>query len=322
MVGKITPDYMASASIIPSIMGVNPYQSRNEVLRSCINASKGIERPAFEGNKRTEFGNVIEPFLAECACKVVNGSKLQTDFPDAYFHKSLELAASLDASCFSTALIKHNPEKGIYVMLPERKIQLSGTGLIECKNTGAAPSDEGPARYRGPLQLQAQLMCSGLSWGMVVTLYQGYDLRFYIYQADATVQKLIERTVTDFSERIKTEEFYPPTNSGDVNSIFPEPLAKEMTPLAELPVDVDEIVDDIIAARKIKKSMDEKIDGLQMQLKGALGNHEQGVTKNYHLTWKMRDAKPERLVTYKATPRERAGTVSFKQIKQDQAANG
>ena len=322
MVGKITPDYMASASIIPSIMGVNPYQSRNEVLRNCINASKGIERPAFDGNKRTEFGNVIEPFLAECACKVVKGSKLQTDFPDAYFHKALELAASLDASCFSTALIQHDPSRGIYVMLPEGKIQLNGTGLIECKNTGAAPGDDGPAQYRGPLQLQAQLMCTGLSWGIVVTLYQGYDLRFYIYQADAAVQKLIERTVTDFSERISTEKFYPPTNSGDVNSIFPEPLTTDMTPLAELPVDIDDICEEILEARAVKKSMDEKIDALQMQLKGALGNHEQGVTRKYHLSWKMRDAKPERLVTYKATQRERAGTVSFKRIREAQVVNG
>jgi predicted phage-related endonuclease len=316
MVGKITPDHMASASIVPSILGVNPYQTQNDVLRSCINASHGMNRKPLADPRRADFGNAIEPFLAKMACDAVGGHSLKTEFPDPYFHEELELAASLDATCVAIGRIQHAPEKGIYVMTGEGYIDIEGTGIIECKNTAAAATDE-PAAYRGPWQLQAQMMCAKLNWGIVVTLYQGWDLRFYIYRAEPSMQTLIKNRITDFALRIKSEEFYPPTNSGDVNCIFPEALPGEPAPLAELSVDLDGVVEDIQAARRVIKSTEEKIDQLQMVLKGALGNHEQGVTKNYHLTWKMREATPERLVTYKAKDRERAGTVTFKKLKQE-----
>jgi len=139
MVGKVTPNTQESASIIAAIMGHDPYKTPNECLRSCINANAGIPAKDWVQSKQAAFGDRIEPFLAESACKALSGSKLKTDYDEAFHHKELPLACSLDATCFADTTIEHDPDNGIFVMTPERKIKLYGTGVIECKNTSVRP---------------------------------------------------------------------------------------------------------------------------------------------------------------------------------------
>ena len=89
MVGKVTPNTQASASIIAAIMGHDPYKTPNECLRSCINANAGIAPKDWVQSKQAAFGDRIEPFLAESACKAIGGSKLKTDYEEAFHHKEL-----------------------------------------------------------------------------------------------------------------------------------------------------------------------------------------------------------------------------------------
>ena len=316
MVGKVTPNTQASASIIAAIMGHDPYKTPNECLRSCINANAGIPAKDWVQSKQAAFGDRIEPFLAESACKAIGGSKLKTDYEEAFHHKELALACSLDATCFANRTIEHDPENGIFVMTPERKIKLYGTGVIECKNTSVKPDPAGPAPYRGPLQLQAQMMCTQLQWGVVATLYGGFDLRLYFYDDALSMQILIANRVRDFQRRIEDRDFYAPENSGDANTIWPVPLNFDTKELIDLPDDVDGICEEIEDCKQMKKTMDAKIDALQSLLKIHLGDHESGIAKRYSVEWKMTNGRKEKTVTYEAKEPERAKSVKIKKLKE------
>lgn len=315
MVGKVTPNHMASASIIAAILGQDKYKTPNECLRSCINASNGIAPPDWVQSKQAAFGDRIEGFLAQAACEAVGGKWLDLNHNKPIYHDSIPLACSLDATCFADTVIEHNPEKGIYVFTPNKKITLHGTGAIECKNTSVKPGD-GPAPFRGPLQLQAQMMCTSLSWGVVATLYGGYDLRLYFYDNDPSVQTIIANRVRDFDRRITEQDFYAPESSDDANTIWPEPLKFDAKPLADFDEDVDDICEEIADAKRVKKAMDAKIDACQNLLKIALGDHVAGVGKRYHLEWPMTNGREEKTVVYAGKNPERAKSVRIKLIKE------
>ena len=315
MVGKVTPNHMASASIIAAILGQDKYKTPNECLRSCINASQGIAPPEWKQSKQAAFGDRIEGFLAKSACDFISGTKLKLDYAEAYYHKEIPMACSLDATCFANTVVEHDPENGIYVFTPSKKITLRGTGVIESKNTSVKPAD-GPAPYRGPLQLQAQMMCTSLEWGVVATLYGGYDLRLYFYDTDVAVQTIIKNRVIDFDRRIKDFDFYAPENSDDANTIWPEPLNYDVKPLASFGEDVDELCEEIADAKRLKKAMDAKIDACQNLLKIALGDYVAGISSKYQLEWPMTNGRDEKTVTYAGKEPERAKSVRIREIKE------
>ena len=65
MVGKVTPDTMASGSMVPSIMGHHPYQSQNDSLRRVIGAHKGEPRPELEDREPADWGDLLETTILE-----------------------------------------------------------------------------------------------------------------------------------------------------------------------------------------------------------------------------------------------------------------
>jgi hypothetical protein len=111
MVGKVTPNHMASASIISAILGQDKYKTPNDALRSCVNASLGIKSKEWVQSKQAAFGDRIEGFLAESACKELQGSWLKIDYEEAFFHRSLELACSLDAVASRTLMSSTTPKR-------------------------------------------------------------------------------------------------------------------------------------------------------------------------------------------------------------------
>ena len=61
MVGKITRNEIITASVTPSLMNDNPYQSRNDLLAQIL-AERGVEgfkKSEFQGNEATEWGNSL-----------------------------------------------------------------------------------------------------------------------------------------------------------------------------------------------------------------------------------------------------------------------
>ena len=44
MVGKVTPDNIITASRVPALLNASPYETPNDVLKTCIDAEEGVPR--------------------------------------------------------------------------------------------------------------------------------------------------------------------------------------------------------------------------------------------------------------------------------------
>src|SRR6056297_1506377 len=184
MVGKVTTIQKMSASRLPNIMGFSPWATPNDELNQTIKARKeGVHHYEIQVGEAADWGNDLEDIILTRAAERLGLSDLRLEYTEPYLYKDI-LQASLDGGAKAQNLVVNtDPANNIYVMTHDGTITLDGPGVLEAKLTRAAPSDT-PAPYRGPIQLQGQMLCTGAQWGVIATLYQGVELYLYLYKAD------------------------------------------------------------------------------------------------------------------------------------------
>jgi len=314
MVGKLTPDNMISASRIPALMGLSPYTTPNELLAEVT----GAITSSFNGNEATSWGDRLEPVILDQAAQRLGLRNHEVNIDKPYFHDSLQLAASLDGLGVGNGTIKTDAAAGIYCVNAE-EIDISTIGVMEAKLTSARPEDQ-PPPHRGPWQLQGQMMCGGFKWGCIATLYQGIELRIFVYQADAHIQRRIAEAVEDFEYKRKSGEKYPVLSSDDGNFAY-----ADADPDVE-PLDLDTIQGaqrlafDLSEAKDRKRQAEWDIDQIEASLKEIMGDNTEATTvigtTRYIIKWPMRKtrAQPEKVVPAKPESISRQKTLSLKMI--------
>jgi hypothetical protein len=319
MVGKVTPDDMASASLLPAIMGLSKYASPNDALLGCIDAIEGRPRPDI-GNEAMAWGNALEPHILKESCLRLGLDNLDLAHDKPYFHHFLRLACSLDGTALGRGqLIQHEPEKGIYV-LGANSITLDGLGVMEAKLTASDVEDQ-PPLWRGPVQLQAQMAITGSLWGAVCTLYRGVALRIYLFSPHEVTLKAIEAAVADFEKRLtsyretKAIDYYPPIDSADANRAWPTAL-DESEPLW-LPAADEALILDLENERDKIRLAEKRIDEIETALKEKMKEHPMAVAGKYEVRWPMRHykAQPERVVAATEARSVRQSTLKIKERK-------
>jgi predicted phage-related endonuclease len=318
MVGKLTPDDIATASTLPAIMGMSRYKTPNDALRDAIDAMEGTREDTWTGNEATRWGDRLEGTIITEAAHRLGLNDLCLEFPKAFFHSSLPLACSLDGSAVGEGVITTSVERGIYCMNADR-IDLSGTGIIESKLTSAAPEDV-PPPFRGPWQLQAQMMCTGHKWGVVATFYRGIELRLFVYQADEGMQKRITAAVHEFEDRKRNRDWYPVASSDDADRAYArvDDGAPDID-LSSFP-DGDRMLAELVEAKEAKAAAESRIDDAQAAIKEIMGSHEgaRGLVGNnaYRVAWPERNykAQPEKVVPAKEAYTKRAATLTVRAL--------
>jgi predicted phage-related endonuclease len=317
MVGKVTPDTMLSASRLPAVMGYSKYRSPNDELLATIDALGNKETP-FVTNEAMEWGNRTEAMILEEAAVRLGVSNLITQHPEAYFHKVLPLACSLDATADGNGVILHNnPDSGIMVMDGE-SIQLEGTGILEAKLTSVAP-EHSPALYRGVIQLQAQMDITGAKWGALCVLYRGTELRIFLFKPHEGTLRAIADATLDFQRRLdiwkmdRHIEYYPPVNSADANRTWGQ--ADEQT--VSLGGEFEKWTRDILEAKADIKQSEAIIDDCEKQIKAAMMTATKADVGRYEISWPMRNyqATQDRIVKGKAAYSVRQSTLTVKEKK-------
>jgi hypothetical protein len=220
MVGKLTPDNQLSGSRTPVLLNASPYSTRNELLAEMIDIDKGGTATRIPQNEPMFWGDTLEDPILRVAAKRLNLKDVRTSFASAFQHPTLPLAASLDGAATGNQRWLADAANGIYTPQGSDAIDLTGEVLLEAKNTSAMPENP-PAAHRGPLQLQAQMMCSGIKKGVIAVLYRGTELRLFLYKADPAIQERITLAIQDFEERRKTGEMYPVTSPDDGVVAYP-----------------------------------------------------------------------------------------------------
>jgi predicted phage-related endonuclease len=318
MVGKVTPNDMLSASRLPAVCGMSQYRSPNDELLSSIDAINGIAPPDIS-NESMDWGNKMEPTILLEAANRLDCGGLDIEYDKAFFHDKWPLSCSLDGTCYGGGQeIVSDPDKGIYVV-SGGSIRLDGMGVLEAKLTSMPAEDVLPL-YRGPIQLQAQMAIMKASWGAVATLYQGTQLRIFLFEKHLPTLRLIEETTKTFQaklDRYKNTgeiDYYPPVNPKDAARTWSSGSDDE-------PVKLDTYAEELTKLllenkQKIAKAEEEN-SKIQTELMGMLREHTYGLAGEYQISWPVRNykAKPATITPAKEAYSIRQSTLTIKPVK-------
>lgn len=316
MAGKLTDDKAMSASRLPGLMGFSKYSTPNDELQFSINAIDGKERPDI-GNEAMGWGNTLEPVILIEAAKRLGLTDYDTQIGHAYTHNAVALSCSLDGIGYGLGQeITTDPDKGLYVV-GQDSIILNGPGVLEAKLTKTMPEDV-PHLARGPIQLQGQMLITGHKWGAVCVLYQGIELRVFLFAPHDETQKAIIKAVLAFEHKLQTYrdsgviDWYPPQSSKEMDRIFPQAAAKEEI---SLDMQAERLAEQLLAAKSVIREAEATIDNNEKQLKELMGQAERGRAGQYVISWPMRNYKaaPERLVPAKEAYSVRQSTLTIKE---------
>ena len=316
MAGKLTDDKQMSASRLPGLLGFSRYSTPNDELQYSINAIDGKERPDI-GNEAMGWGNTLEPVILQQAAMRLGITDYDTQIGQAYTHSSIPLSCSLDGVGHGTGQeIFPDPDKGIFVV-GQDSIVLDGPGVLEAKLTKTMP-EEVPHLARGPIQLQGQMLVTGHKWGAVAVLYQGIELRVFLFAPHYDTQKEIVKAVLAFEQKLKTYQktgaidWYPPESSKELDRIYPMAANREEI---QLPPSVGDLAKGIIENKAAIRAAEASIDEAEKLIKQELGQAERGRAGQYIINWPMRNYKdaPERLVPAKKAYSVRQSTLSIKE---------
>jgi predicted phage-related endonuclease len=318
MVSKVTPNTMMSASRLPALMGLSKYRSPNDELTATISALRGEDWPDI-GNEAMAWGNQLEPIILREAARRLELTDLITEHPEPFFHRDFPLACSLDGSADGRGQVLHtDPDAGIYVV-GQDSIQIDGLGVLEAKLT-SQPAEDMPPLWRGPIQLQAQMAILGAKWGCIATLYQGTELRLFLFAPHEQTLGAIRAACEDFQRRLLvwkdtgTVDFYPPQDSKDANRMYPQ---AEPDSIIHLDDTAQELAMKMLAAKiKIDKAEADRADA-EKKLKKLIGTASKAVAGNYLVSWPMRNyqAQPAKTVPAKEAYSIRQSTLSIKEIR-------
>jgi len=315
MVGKVTPNDQLSASEIPVLMGASKFKSINELLKEKMDVISGIE-PPFITNESMDWGNNLESTILIESCKrlgLINdksSDNLKTVHEKPYQHQLLPFACSLDGSVTGDDNeIMTDLDKGI-ICVNADKIKMSGMGIVEAKLTAHEPesADDLPL-YRGPLQLQMQMDCTGAEWGAVCVLYRGTTLRTFVYQRDDKLIGLISDAIMEFQKRLdlyKTNEevsWYPIRTPAEASNIFDKPEKTEV----EIP-EVEELAEDIVGKRDSIKDLESQVANLEIKIMDHMRDNEQAISGRYKISWPT--------INYKAQPQKIIPAKDARTIRQ------
>jgi predicted phage-related endonuclease len=317
MAGKLTDDREMSASRLPALMGYSKYSTPNDELQFSINAIDGKERPDI-GNEAMAWGNTLEPVILTEACKRLGIEDFNTEIKHPYRHTMFALQCSLDGVGHGNSQeIRTNHDAGIYVM-GQDSIVLDGPGVLEAKVTRSHP-EESPDLARGPIQLQGQMLVTGHKWGAVCVLYQGIEMRVFLFAQHNDTQHAIIRAVDTFQKKLDHYQatgeidWYEPQSSAELDRIHPMAIDREM----ELPPTANPWVHRLLTAKAKAREAKDEIEEAELELKKFLGQSVSGRAGNVLIQWPMRhyDAQPERLVPAKEAYSIRQSTLKVKELK-------
>jgi predicted phage-related endonuclease len=318
MAGKLTDDKEMSASRLPGLMGFSRYSSPNDELQFSINAIDGKERPDI-GNEAMGWGNRLEPVILTEAVKRLGITDFNVEINKAYTHRSFALSCSLDGIGHGLGQeIFTDPDKGLYVV-GQDSIVLAGPGVLEAKLTKSMP-EETPHLARGPIQLQGQMLVTGHRWGAVCVLYQGIELRVFLFAPHHDTQKEIVKAVLAFEHKLQTYrdsgaiDWYPPASSKELDRIYPMAAGKEEV---DLDVTMADLAAGIVANKAAIRAAEASIDDAEKLIKAQLGQAERGRAGQYIINWPMRNYKAaaERLIPAKEPYSVRQSTLSIKELQ-------
>jgi putative phage-type endonuclease len=199
--------YVTSTEVA-ALFGLSPYMTAFELATQ----KKQAAPCAFEGNERTLWGQRLQDAIAQ---GVADDHLVQIESMALTFaaHEEVRLGASFDYR------IRAHANGGLVESELQRRAQVLGDGLLEVKNVDALEfrnkwlKGEAPAHIE--IQLQAQLECAELPWGVIAALVGGNRTEFVVRERDPEVCAAIVAKVREFWKDLEKGIMPPPVMPQD-----------------------------------------------------------------------------------------------------------
>lgn len=332
---KLSPPNHLSGSVLAGWMGLSRWQSSYEVIETARNAEAGIE-PAPLDSLAADIGTAVEPVILSRGLRKLglDPDRMTNYHQDGQLaakkHEELELYYSDDGlyQLEQPLTVYSNEAEGIHVVNNQGQVELDGLVVLEAKFTSALKKHDDPPLYRGPIQLQAGMMCHQAKYGILFTCYFGREITVHIFERhDATIQR-IHQEVESFEQHMKDGTWPDPSTVKD--------LVQHFTDEAEDPIELDpDLVDSALSiddANQAIKDNQAMKDLHSQSLMSAMGNHSKArvidpkTGVEYKVSWPFRKtrAKPaehcpscnHELKAAVPESEARQKTVTVKRVKQ------
>ena len=314
MVGKLSDDRLMSGSRIPVLYmwkygSGHPWSTPNDELRKSIAAKNGEPMEVRDIGEPGICGNLLEATLVLNVCEELDlPDPLLTppviDKSEQYYQVSLDgLTTCPQPRVIFASDVVEIVGGGNY-------INVRGPIPIETKVT-SAHFDDDILLYRGPIQLQMQMMAVNAEYGILMTLYQGIQRRITIYPRDREIQQRIRELCIDFADRVRTETYYPPVSVDDCAKTYPTTDFQDRV-LDDVSGDVERIVQ----LRTQLKEVENEIESLQTKVMSAMQEAETARAGRFLVKWPVRRYKgqPEKIVPATEERVIRLKTLQIKEI--------
>tara|TARA_R100001443_G_scaffold46195_2_gene59141 strand:- start:483 stop:1490 length:1008 start_codon:yes stop_codon:yes gene_type:complete len=330
IIGKLSDDTVMSCSRLPALFGISSYSTPNDELRSSFEA---VDREASKTNGAapnrvdtfaTRAGNHNENFILREGAKNLM-LEIDTQITERVVHPTLPLQGSLDGILEGDGrILSTDTGRNIYV-IGQDEIELDGPGVAEAKLTQDRVSKE-PRAYRGPIQCQGLMMCTGYRWSAIFTSY-GTSLHTFLISQDQATQMKIEQDVIDFQSRIDTyrkegmRDWYPALHVNDAAATYNEP-EKGLEPV-NLDDELSQMVLDLQEAKRTEKAVRDLQAKYTARIMDFMGKHDMALARDGNgdviaeVSWGMSNAIKEHV--RKAVPARRAKTLKVIQTKDEEA---
>jgi predicted phage-related endonuclease len=191
---------VVGASEVAALFDAHPWLTRFELFHR---KAGSISTPDFAGSERAFWGTLLEPAIIQAACERYGIERAETP-------KRLDNGAGLGG----------HPDQ--VVICPKR-----GRGILEVKTAdwlvAKGWGDEPPLNYL--LQVMSYAGLAGCTWGDVIVLVGGNELRRFEYEFRPAIYAEIEKRVAAFWSSVRAGEAPKPDYTRDgsaISALYPD----------------------------------------------------------------------------------------------------
>lgn len=265
---------------VSSLFGVNPYCSEFELWHRLKEGTVHT----IEENDRMFIGSGLETAIANMAAKK---NDWQVQPLKSYFQREeLRLGSSFD---FMIVDPTHNGSLMFGDHWPTAILEIKNVDYLQYKKTWIEEGDEIEAPPHIELQVQTQLLVSGLTEAYLCALVGGNDLKVIHRKANPSVHKAILSKVAQFWKSI--EDNAPPKINFEIDAEFvaslhnyAEPNSIMQSPTAE----IEQLVRDYKAAGEQEKLAQTKKKACKAEILTLIGTYEKVKGDTFSISAGMR----------------------------------
>lgn len=249
-------------SDVAAICGLSKWRSPYQVYLEKLG-----EAPEFEMTEAAEWGNRLEPLVAD---------KFADEHPEwaitekkvIYCHPDLQWATgNLDRM----------------IICPFR-----GRGILEIKTASEYLKqdwDDGNIPDYYYVQLQWYLYVTGLQWGYFATLIGGNKYREYEVLRDEDMIQELVRITDEFWNQHVLSKLAPPIDGSEATAKLLSRMYPYGQTMERITLEGEQFLHEYFHLKQITKELDEEISQIENHFKSQLMNHTHGIIGDYQIKW-------------------------------------